>query len=492
MMKKREHLLWISVLSAALLCILIIPLNLFFLQMPEWISVLSACAAGGAVFCLWFKLRGRFFLKTTLSVFSLLAMVTGLFGSYCNPYWNSVLFQRNYGYTKAYDTVLTYRQAKRDLDYAFKYLSKLHPAFYTEPPRELETQYEQAVRRLQEAERIDVTLLAAEVEGIFSLLHDAHTDIALNYENPHYMKYIGVHNREGDILTAVNGMPIREMLTRYSDKISYETDTWGVRRLCNYVSTREGLAYLGISAENGVRYTYQTKNGDFTERYAAASDFLTWEEYAAYHSITEDAGQNRFVSFEIDEEHNLAVLTLTSCENNDEYRQCLQELFTEVKRQGIRNIAVDLRNNGGGNSSVATEFLKYIDVDSYWQWGDTWRLGCFLLRNEQHRIRNPKYKDLLFDGSLSVLTSVSTFSSAMNFAEYVKDNGIGMIIGEASGNAPDGYGDISAFILPESGIFMQISTKKWERIDGKKGLIEPDIPCEADAVWEALYAQCNH
>ncbi len=119
--------------------------------------------------------------------------------------------------------------------------------------------------------------------------------------------------------------------------------------------------------------------------------------------------------------------------------------------------------------------MKYIDVDSYKEWAWDWRLGFFKAAIPQREIENSKYEDLLFRGNLYVLTSVYTFSSAMNFAEYVKDNGIGTIIGEASGNAPDSYGDISVFKLPNSGVIMQISTKKWYRTDNKSGLIEPDI-----------------
>ncbi|MDE7281805.1 MAG: S41 family peptidase, partial [Ruminiclostridium sp.] len=97
----------------------------------------------------------------------------------------------------------------------------------------------------------------------------------------------------------------------------------------------------------------------------------------------------------------------------------------------------------------------------------------------------------LFKGNLYLLTSTSTFSSAMCFAQYIKDNSIGTIIGEPSGNAPDSYGDITAFKLPNSGAAIQMSTKKWYRIDNIEGLIEPDIPCEE---WEALdyfYKECE-
>ncbi len=81
-----------------------------------------------------------------------------------------------------------------------------------------------------------------------------------------------------------------------------------------------------------------------------------------------------------------------------------------------------------------------------------------------------------------MLTSVHTFSSAMMFAMYIKDNNLGLVVGEASGNNPSSYGDVVQFRLPESRLYMQVSWKKWYRIDESKDgqLIEPDLPVKAD------------
>lgn len=486
---KRRCYLWVIAVVLPLLAIAVIPLNLLVLEMPEWISIVFVCLIIGANIFLWTKLHKKYVRKIILSLFGVIAVVVSWFGTYCNPYWNSISFRNVDEYTD-YDAVLTYRQAKKDLDYAFHYLEKLHPACYHGTPAELEAQYALAVEHLQSADSIDVAMLAGEIEGILSLLHDAHTGIGKNYANPRYMKYIEAHSQAGNVLIAVNGMSFSDMLDRYSDKISYEADTYGIQRLGGYVNTAEGLSYLGISVENGVHYTYETPDGNTVEQFVRAEDFLVWDEYVAYNNIGEDTQEISFVSYEIDREHDLAVLALTSCVYNEEYQTCVREMFTEVKEQGIHNVAVDLRDNGGGNSLVANEFLRYIDVDDYKEWASDWRLGCLLFENEQSVRQNDKYEELLFHGNLYLLTSVSTFSAAMDFAEYVKDNQIGTIIGEASGNAPDSYGDVSVFLLPESGILMQISTKKWYRIDNIEGLIEPDIPCGRDEVWEQLYEQC--
>ena len=43
-----------------------------------------------------------------------------------------------------------------------------------------------------------------------------------------------------------------------------------------------------------------------------------------------------------------AVLTLTDCNNNDEYKRTVREMFDRVAAEGLRNVAVDLRDNRGG------------------------------------------------------------------------------------------------------------------------------------------------
>lgn len=67
------------------------------------------------------------------------------------------------------------------------------------------------------------------------------------------------------------------------------------------------------------------------------------------------------------------------------------------------------------------------------------------------------------------------------YNEYVEYNHIE--------NAPNGYGDIAMFALPNSQLFMQISTKQFFRIDqdNPSDLVEPDIPCENDNAMEVLY-----
>ncbi len=471
--------------------IAIIPLNLYLIHMPECISVIIALCIILLNIYLWLKANGKKVSKVLLSVFSILVILVSLFGTYCNPYWNSLSLRKHADtYVKDDTMILTSAEALKDLNYAMKYLQKLHPALYRRIPADVEKQYELVKKNIEDCESIDICTLSQQIESVFSTLGDAHTFAYARYHNFHFLKYIYEHNEAGDKVTQINGVALEDLFQKNTGLISYESEAYGMTKIYEYISSLEGLRYLGISVRDGVEYTYRDVAGKETDYIFTTEDFVTYEEYAAFNKIEENDGSNEsFVHYEIDTDNDVAILTLDSCINNQEYQECLDSMFREIKEKGIHNVVVDLRNNGGGDSSVADAFFKYLNIEEYKIWADVWRLGMFEIKNEAEILENPKEEGLVFEGDLYLLTSVYTFSSAMDFSELVKDNHLGTIIGEAPGNDPSSYGDISYFTLPNSGIYMQISTKKWYRIDEslEHQLIEPDILCEPEDAMDMLY-----
>ena len=88
-----------------------------------------------------------------------------------------------------------------------------------------------------------------------------------------------------------------------------------------------------------------------------------------------------------------------------------------------------------------------------------------------------------------MLTSNSTFSSAMDFAVVISDNGIGTVIGEIPGNMPDAYGDKLTFQCPNSRLVLSVSYKKFYRVDSTKNgePLIPDYQTDSDKAVEKLY-----
>lgn len=489
-MKKRYFVICILI---NLLALGLIPLNLYLIAIPEWITLILDILAAGALAAFFLWGRGKMILKIILSILLILTIGISLFGTYCNPYWSSSKF-RGYSYSKSYDTELTYAQAKADLDYAMHYIEKDHPLFMEGVPAEVQQRYDKALEELQNAETIDVRMVYQKLQNICSVLGDGHTCSYpnLSYMEEHYLKYIQQRKDAGDTLVAVNDMELAKILEEKSDLYCYEVESWGLRQLKSDLSTLEGLRFLSIPVNEGIAYTYEDLEGNRNTEIYDESDFVTYEEYMELNQIesqTETSAEESFVYYAIDSERSLAFLTLNACNYNEEYCQCLQDMFTEVKEQGIEHVAVDIRENGGGNSLVANEFIRYLDVDTYRTETGTWRLGIFNLDLGTGINTNSQYTDLTFRGDVYVLTSAGSFSAAMMFAEYIKDNQLGTIIGEAPGNTPSGYGDIAIFRLPNSGLYVQVSTKEFFRADQETddSLVSPDIECEASEAVEVLY-----
>lgn len=477
-MKRR---LWLAVVVLDVLGIALIPLNLFALQMPEAVTLIFVPAAAVLNVLLWRGGTGGRGAKAALSLLSLAAAALTLFGAYCNPYWNSNTFRADALKTVRDDAmVLTGREALADLDYAMKYLKKLHPAFYRGAPPAASAQYELARQELAGMEKVDLCTLSREIEPVLATLGDAHTYALAVYRRAHRLKYLDEREAAGERVVAVNGVSVDELLAQNARLFSYETEAYGRLWAENRLRSLEGLRYLGIDTDGGVAYTFARADGT-KETLTFYSDDFTVEDSGA-----DDAP---FVSYELDRGHDLAVLRLDRCVYNDAYRDCLAEFFAAVRANGISNVAVDLRNNGGGNSLAADELIRYLNVRQYRHGSSEWRLGPFLLKNEARTVENRRYTENTFCGKLYVLTSARSFSAAVDFAMLVKDNRIGTLIGEEPGNLPDSYGDAAFFALPHSNIFMQISTKSFHRVDGSAAgrPVEPDIPCAAEDAERELY-----
>lgn len=479
-----KKLLLILTIIINILLISLIPLNLYVLNIniKEYISIIIE----GIIIILNILiiiLNKK--INIPILIISVLAILFGLFGTYCNPYWNSISFKNKSFYSKNYDTVITKKEAKEDLEYAMKYLKKLHPKLLKETPDYIQEQYDMVKNNIETKETITVNYLSKEIESIFSKLNDGHTIVMGYYNDYHTLKEMEMHNKNKEILTKINDIEIKELFEQNKQYYSYEMEEYGLNQFKNDLITLEGLDKLGIATEE-IKYTFEQNNKEKEYTYKK-EDYLTKEEYNNYNNIGPKP-QKSFVTYEIDEENNLAILYLDKCKNNDEYKRVLKEMFEKIKEKNIGNIAVDLRNNGGGSSSVATEFIKYIDVDEYNELKSEWRLGTFNIKTKQHTIKNKK-KNSPFNGNIYVLTSIDTFSSAMLFTQYIKDNNLGTIIGETSSNDPNGYSEVAQFKLPNSNIYMQISTKKWYRINQntEEEFIEPDIKCESKEAIFKLY-----
>lgn len=480
---KRKYFLLIQILLI-IIAILIIPFNMFYAKFSEWGTIipLIGIVVNSLVYYRTYRRVGKILLIIT----TILVIGVVYIGSFANPYWNSSTFRNNIN-NGSYKEILSFNQAKADLEETMKYIEKCHPLYIHGLSTDIEQRYIDSINRLKNKNVITSIDIEREIQLIVAPLGDAHTTSYPSYYDDLYLKDSAKLQNDGWSINKINGLGMDEIVEQAKKYICYEVEE-GVSIDLNSYST---LLLYNIASETNI-YEWVNCEGETLTKEYTIEDYVEWEKYSdllnEYSSVDDLKDKNKTVYYTLDEEKSLAILTLKSCKYNAEYRECVKQMFQEVKDKKIENIAIDLRNNSGGSSLVANEVFRYLPVKQFNTGACDWRLGPFLIHNNEI-CKSSKVDDLIFDGEFYVLSNAQTFSSAKDFAMMVVDNNIGTLIGEPPANSCYGYGEVTCFNLKNSGVYIQISTKKWYRADlsNKDILVRPNILCNGEDVLQTLY-----
>lgn len=383
--------------------------------------------------------------------------------------------QTDFEPTLPLNTVLNSEQAQKDLKYVYDTVRANHPLFLIDDGAEKRfgDVYIKLRRELMDKDSVTVKELWEKSAELVCTLDDAHTIVTVSGT-----EYVNGGNEiskayNDGTLVSIDGISADSMKEHFKKvfpcepQVSFYADyMFGV--VLEYGSW---LTLLGADVSDGIDVVIgeNAKHFDMTDEEPARK-------------------QLELCSYKIDKENSLGVFTLNRCEMSAEYTDRLSEFFSAVRDNNIGNIAVDLRSNGGGTTEVINEFLRYINISDYKLFGGTdIRIGGNLI-SYRDEITPNKHVENAFDGNVYVLTSQYTFSSAMDFATVIQDNGIGKVIGEIPGNMPTAYGDKLSFQLPESKLLLGVSYKKFYRVDIDKSEepLIPDCTVNADEALEKL------
>jgi hypothetical protein len=112
-------------------------------------------------------------------------------------------------------------------------------------------------------------------------------------------------------------------------------------------------------------------------------------------------------------------------------------LFKFIDTHNVDTLVIDLRNNPGGNESLARPILHGI-------------------------IRSRKLQE---PGHLFVLIGRRTFSAAVNFATDLEEHTNAVFVGEPTGGRPNGFGEARKIVLPSSGLTVRVAQLYWQKSD---------------------------
>jgi C-terminal processing protease CtpA/Prc len=209
---------------------------------------------------------------------------------------------------------------------------------------------------------------------------------------------------------------------------------------------------------------------------------------------------------------------------NDEFSATLDRFVVEVRRLKLRKVAVDVRGNPGGDSGVALAILRAFgrappnafsvdirvsaelnaaqpafDPKNIFPILEKLGIASLPANARNYRLPGPLVLSMLAQRlppaapepaapvELHLVVDGGTFSSAALFAILVRDNHLGMLVGEPTGNPPSFNASEIHLDIPHLSYFLNLSTARLIRPDVNAGPAEtilPDVlaPLTADAL----------
>lgn len=164
--------------------------------------------------------------------------------------------------------------------------------------------------------------------------------------------------------------------------------------------------------------------------------------------------------YELKLEQALAVLKLKSFNHQliEKYRidpgEFYKSIFRKLADKNIKNLILDLRDNGGGSREFVRQLVPYLLKGK--EEGMLYQTVSYFGQMKKYPI--PKPKPYAFKGKLYVLINGGSFSNGSVIARFAKEFADATIIGEESGSRYEGFATGSAAYvnLPNTLIEIQI------------------------------------
>ena len=403
-------------------------------------------------------------------------------------------------------------------------------------------------------------MLKKYLQSILSPLNDGHSAVMMDFkgdvcpfkffaegDTAFYLTGItkDYSNELGHRIIAINGKPIREVAESFRPLMSCANENFFMDNVNNYMQLKaawdfnpyhrtDGMLQLHFDDGNTILlpsvkqseldmdWFYPKKtNVPFEYNGMPFSYNIMPEKQLCYLRFSSFTDHNTLKMYEL---YGMSVgMTEEQLAQIPDFGLYLYEMFTEMNRQRIKTLVIDVRNNGGGNSKLCDQLLSWLKpieeiremstmtrISKLWEtqypdmaltyrekfqkkgvayrWGELYDLS--ILDHEESEksemdmmidqlfVMNHS-RDSLFTGKVIFMQGKDTFSSAGMLITKAVDNGIGIVIGENSVYTPSAYGDILTWELPNTHIQGFISHKIFVRPDASKkneSAIIPDIP----------------
>jgi len=328
----------------------------------------------------------------------------------------------------------------------------------------------------------------------------------------------------GSELLSINGIPADKLLKRANDYACVEGDADDARK-------QVAVSILTICAGLKVpfRLINQIEIVDFNSTDTLEVELKGYQrkEFHRERMKRMNARQPSPVQLTLDSADNLAILQVTTFAPTAarRYKKLIADCFHQIKEGNYTNLIIDLRNNGGGSSSLVEYVYSYIDTSGYNTPSNVIGRNS-RLSNSRSRFMNSTLGDLImalfyardedvqsfrhlaqlplgevdtvyfknpvkqpthtvFKGFCYLLINGLTASAAVDFTSAFKKRNRGALIGQQClGPITGTWGNPAAYVLPRTGLRVSIATIRYNYDDtfryDREGIM-PDYSVERSA-----------
>jgi hypothetical protein len=356
----------------------------------------------------------------------------------------------------------------QDVDYLASELPRLHPNLFFKTPRSEFDAVVAAVRAAAPAARDHENV--AGLMRIAAVAGDGHTAV-YRWRGFGYLPLALAHLRGGLYVVAadaahlpalgmrvvaIGDLDVAAVEARAASYVSHENAAWLRVQLEQLLAIPQMLHVLG-AASDPASASFWLEAADGAR---ARLDLSALASRATLVDLATAAGaalplheQHRELNFwlTLDETSRTLYLQYNRCQNGSETLNAVADrAFRTLDQGGADRFVIDVRHNGGGDSSVDDHLIDGLRSRSAWQ----------------------------RRGRLYGLISGETFSSGMWTADDLRKLGA-VLVGSPTGGKPNSYGNVSTFQLPNSQITVGYSTRYFQLVNGSDpAWVAPELAVE--------------